>query len=429
MPVTYPHYPDRCGFNAMLPARTPKPAARGKTTAKYAVVGAGFTGIAAARRLAELDPAAEIVMLEATTIGEGSSARNSGFISPSDIPGDTSADAVAATAARNVWGAEGFDWLVALAKQYGFDFELEKSGRIKAAATGHGEIAVEELADIVEALQLPHQRLTRDDLKERVGTNYYDMGLFTAEGYLVQPAKLVRGLADNLPANVHLHEDTPLIEMRRHGKWRLVTRDATIEADVVVMAVNAAVKGFGYLADRLVTIYTYAAISKALPPADVPQLGSMPSWGMLPSHRLGTTVRRIGRDRLMVRSLYSYERGVSQDKAERELRARFHRRYPDLKHVDLDYVWGGTTALTMNGAPWWGRLDDGLYVSAGCNGAGVVKGTVLGKRLAEDIRGKAVAEETRRLYGTANWIAPEPLRTIGFHVVSAIERRKAGAES
>lgn len=427
--MTYPQYPDRCGFNAMLPARTSTPAASGRIAAKYAVVGAGFTGLAAARRLSELDPAADIVVLEATIVGEGSSARNSGFISPADIPSGTDASAVAETAARNVWGAEGFDWLVALARQYGFDFELERSGRIKAAATGHGERAVEDLADIVENLKLPHTRLSRADLKQRVGTSYYGMGLFTDEGYLVQPAKLIRGLADNLPANVHLHENTPLVGMRRHGKWHLVTPDATVEADTVVMAVNAAVKGFGYLADRLVAIYTYAAISKALPEQDIPQLGAMPSWGMLPSHRLGTTVRRIGRDRLMVRSLYAYERGVSDAKAERELRARFHARYPDLRHVDLEYVWGGTTALTMNGAPWWGRLDDGLYVSAGCNGAGVVKGTILGRRLAEEVRGAAVADETRRLYGTASWIAPEPFRTIGFHVVSAIERRKAGAES
>ncbi len=427
--MTYPRYPDRCGFNAMLPPRPPKPAATGKISVRYVVVGAGFTGLAAARRLAELDPSADIAVIEATTVGEGSSARNSGFISPSDIPGGTSASAVAETAARNVWGTEGFDWLVALGKQYGFDFGLEKSGRIKAAATGHGELAVEELAEIVSTLSLPHERLTRDQLKQRVGTSYYHTGLFTEEGYLIQPAALIRGLADNLPANVHLYETSPLVELRRHGKWHLVTPNATIEADAVVMAVNAAVKGFGYLKDRLVTIYTYAAISKALSESDVPQLGSMASWGMLPSHRLGSTVRRIGRDRIMVRSLYSYERGVSAAKAESELRARFHRRYPDLRHVDLDYVWGGTTALTVNGAPWWGKLDDGLYVSAGCNGAGVVKGTVLGKRLAEEISGKAVAAEVKRLYGTANWIAPEPLRTVGFHVVSAIERRKAGAES
>ena len=195
------------------------------------------------------------------------------------------------------------------------------------------------------------------------------------------------------------------------------------------MATNAAVKHFGYLRDRLVTIYTYAAITDALSAADAAQLGSMANWGLLPSHRLGTTVRRVGADRLMVRSLYAYERGITPARVEAALRSCFHRRYPGLSHVGLEHVWGGTTALTMNGAPFWGRIDDGLYASAGCNGAGIVKGTVLGKRLAEHISGGDAQADLRATYGTANWVAPEPFRSIGFHVVSAIERRKAGRET
>ena len=64
----------------MLPVRQPRASATGDICAKYAIVGAGFTGLAVARRLSELDPGAEIVILEATTVGEGSSARNSGFL-------------------------------------------------------------------------------------------------------------------------------------------------------------------------------------------------------------------------------------------------------------------------------------------------------------------------------------------------------------
>ena len=53
---------------------------------------------------------------------------------------------------------------------------------------------------------------------------------------------------------------------------------------------------------------------------------------------------------------------------------------------------------------------------------------VLGKRLAELIAGETDPSEISAAFGTANWIAPEPFRTIGFHVVSGFERRKAGLE-
>ena len=68
----------------MLPAGVPSAAATGNISAKDANVGAGFTGLAAARRLSELDPDADIIVLEATIVGKGFSARNSGFLTPAD---------------------------------------------------------------------------------------------------------------------------------------------------------------------------------------------------------------------------------------------------------------------------------------------------------------------------------------------------------
>lgn len=413
----------------MLPPRIAKSSAVGEITAKYAIVGAGFTGLAAARRLSELDPTADIVVLEATTVGEGSSARNSGFISPSDITGGLGQGEIDQAEARNRYGTEGFDWLVALIERYGIDCDLHRSGRIKAAATENGEKSVRASLDVVRTLNIPHMMLDRDLMRERIGTSYYRCGLFTEEGYLVQPASLIRGLADALPANVLLFEGSPVRELEKAEKWRLHTADACITADYVIMAANASIKNFGYLRDRLVTIYTYAAITRSMAPADAARLGSMASWGLLSAHRLGTTVRRVGADRLMVRSLCSYERGMASERAHSALLTRFRRRYPDLAHVDFEYAWGGTTALTMNGAPFWGRIDDQLFASAGCNGAGVVKGTVLGKKLAEHIVGQPVEADLARAYGTPNWIAPEPFRSLGFHVVSTFERRKAGLES
>jgi glycine/D-amino acid oxidase-like deaminating enzyme len=423
----YPDYQDRCGWNAMLPARAPNPPATGAMRVKYAVVGAGFTGLAAARRLHELDPMGEIVVLEAITVGEGSSARNSGFANPRDTAFGLSPEDVRRGEALNGYAAEGFGWLVALMEQHGFECELSLTGRITAAATEAGEAKVRSLLEGARLQKVPHAHLDAAELKEIIGSGYYRSGFRSEEGYLLQPAKLIRGLADALPAAIRLHENSPVLRIEKSKTWEITTPDARISADVIVMAANASIKHFGYLRDRVVTIYTYAGITEAMSEADAAQLGSAAEWGLLPAHRLGTTVRRVGADRLMVRSLYSYEQGLPADVVRQQLTSCFHRRYPALRHVGLEYVWGGTTGLTMNGAPNWGKFDDNLYGFAGCNGSGVVKGTVLGKRLAEAICGTPQAE-LEGAYGRANWIAPEPFRSIGFTVVSAIERRKASLE-
>ena len=130
----------------------------------------------------------------------------------------------------------------------------------------------------------------------------------------------------------------------------------------------------------------------------------------------------------MVRSLYAPETEIDQAEAVAKLHARFARRWPDLSHVGFDYVWAGATAFTMNGAPWWGKLDDGLYASGGCNGSGIAKGTMLGRHLADLMLGVGDPNEIPAVMGTASLIAPEPFRSIGFRIVSALESRKAGLD-
>lgn len=426
---TFPAYPDHCGFNALLPKRSACAEAKGDIAADHVVVGAGYTGLAAARRLAELQPQARIIVIEATEVGEGSSGRNSGFASPRDLPAGPSAAELQHAEALNRFSEEGWAWLMAPIEEHGIDCGLQASGRIKAAATELGAKQVRALEAAVKAAGLPHQLWDRSALQDRIGTSYYQCALYTEYGYVLDPAALIRGLADTLPVNVALHENTPLLAMQRQGNWHLETPAARITAPSVIMATNAAIRHFGRLRDRLVTIYTYAAITEALNAKDALQLGSMPVWGLLPSHRLGTTVRRVGPDRLLVRSMYAHERPVAAPRVRETLFSCFHRRYPALSHIGLDQVWGGTTALTMNGAPWWGQVEEGLYTSAGCNGSGIIKGSILGKRLAEFALGQCTQDEVRATWGLANWVAPEPFRSIGFELIAFRERRLAGLEA
>lgn len=428
--LTYPKYANLCGWNAMLPTRTPRPALNEDITVDYAVVGAGYTGVAAARRLHELDPQARIALIEATTVGEGSSARNSGFTASDVLPRTASMEMAQKARNQTRLFTEAFDWLTGIIRDNDIACEMQKVGSIRAAATEDGEATLRKVAEVARANNLQHTILDRAGIRERTGADYYRYGIYLHDTWLLQPAALIRGLVDALPANITLYEQSPVREMRRDGAgWRLATAGGSLRCRTVVLANNGFIPRLGYLKSRMATIFTYAAVTEAVKDGDIGHLGQSPAWGVLPSHRLGTTLRRIGRDRLMVRSLYAHDAEVAQATAERELRDRFHRRWPGLRHVDFEFVWGGTTAFTMNGAPWWGQLEDGLYASGGCNGSGIAKGTMLGRRLAELIRGVGDAGEVLSVMGEASWIAPEPFRSIGFHVISALESRKAGLEA
>jgi glycine/D-amino acid oxidase-like deaminating enzyme len=104
-----------------------------------------------------------------------------------------------------------------------------------------------------------------------------------------------------------------------------------------------------------------------------------------------------------------------------------HARFPQAAGTRFESIWSGATGFTVNGGPLWGRLEPGLFISAGCNGGGVVKGTLFGQAIADRVLDRKTAD-IPALFGRAGWMPPEPLRRIGFHVISAMERSKGHAE-
>ena len=60
---------DRHGWAELLPERRPRRPLRGTHRLPWVVVGAGVTGLACARRLAERHPDQEILLLEARLVG------------------------------------------------------------------------------------------------------------------------------------------------------------------------------------------------------------------------------------------------------------------------------------------------------------------------------------------------------------------------
>lgn len=427
---TYPVYWQRSGWNAMLPERVPTPLP-GTTRFGTVVIGGGYTGLAAARRIAELRPDETVLVLDASTIGEGSAGRNSGFLI--DLPhntkmgGHTSPLEVARKQIR-MYDA-GRTWLEQLVREHGIDCGWNPVGKYHAAASDAG---VENLRKVLDQYREWGIRFTEFDsegLQQKLGTDYYKYGYHSPNNIFVQPAALIRGLADTLPPNVTVVENEPVVSLSDVAPFRITTARATLTADRVILANNGFAKALGILRDRLITIFTYAAVTPSLPEAELAKLGDTPEWGVIPANRLGTTLRRIQGGRFMVRSAYSYEREQPTDKTLALLTDCYRRRYPHMQSHQFEYVWGGTTALTRNGATFFGQVRPGLYASLGCNGAGVLKGSMFGKLLGE----MAVGADSSYLSDALsleppNWLPPEPFRRVG--VVSAIKYQAAvaGAE-
>ncbi len=429
--ATYPLYENKSGWNALLPRRAVSRGAPAGKSYDFVVIGAGYTGLATARRLGEINPEKQVLVLESSEVGEGSSARNSGFIISlphnTKLSGHTGPIKVMQKQIE-VYEA-GVRWLESIVQTHGIDCSWDVTGKYHGAATSHGETGLRAAGQHYRNCGVEYQELNAEQLASVTGSNYYRYGLLTGHNVFMQPAALIRGLADSLPPNVELLEDSPVSEIRGTGPYDVYIPGSRVRADKIVLANNGFAKRLGFVRDRLATIFTYAGMTPELDDETLAQHGEGREWGLIPANRLGTTLRKIQNRRFMVRSAYSYENAQPMEKVRAMLTDCYERRYPNLKSHKFEYVWGGVTALTRNGATYFGEIRKGLYASLGCNGAGVLKGTIYGKLLAEMMAGMQSRELSDVLgFGEPSWMPPEPIRKIAILTAIHYEKRRAGLE-
>lgn len=423
---TYPDYQSVCGWNDLLLQRSPTPSLRGTHRADVVIIGAGFTGIAAARHWAQERPEQSVYLLDASHVGEGSPGRNSGFLLEIALANDAAPDQLVRMGKINQLSKDTVARMKHFIDEHGIECQWRQTGTYRAAAGAAGMKSLTSYRAFLQAADLTFKELSALQLAERIGTEYYQSGLYSPDCTLVQPAALIRGLVDNRPSNISLFEDTPVVTLDHDSKhWRVTTPQGEIQARQVILANNAFSRHLGADPARLSVIYTYAALTDPLPDATWQRLGAA-CWGLLPAHRLGCTLRTTADRRLLIRSEYSLERESDNDAVTQKLQESLRRRYPDLS-LPLTHQWGGTTGFTHNGAPLWGQIGPQLYVSAGCNGGGVVKGTLLGELLAKQALGEPVPDIST-LFGQASWMPPQPIRRLGFKVVSSWEKYRAKDE-
>ncbi|MDP9139154.1 MAG: FAD-binding oxidoreductase [Pseudomonadota bacterium] len=382
------------GWTAILPPAPPPRRLEGAQSADYAVIGAGFAGLAAARRLAELAPDRRIVLIEAQRVGDGSSGRNSGFII--DLPHEAeSLKPAAIDLQRRILRLNRFaiGRLRSLVQAQAIDCEWTECGMYRGAVSPRAGRFLDPYAQMIGRLGLPFERLDRRALTARLGTSLYHEAIHSAGTVLVQPAALVRGLARSLPGNVELFVQSPVTSFEPAGGIRMTAGEGSLTAAKVILAVNGLVPAFGHYRRHLFNLGLWASLSRPLGEAQRARLGSEPSWGMTPADaRGGITMRLTPAGRLLVRAItYSepWYRPHTEDLARirREHCRILERRFPALAPIAIEHTWTGFVSKSWNAAPVFGELAPGVFSACVQNGVGCARGTYQGELAADLVMG------------------------------------------
>lgn len=408
------------GWLMRLPSRQPKASLHGQVRTDWLVIGAGYAGLAAARRLAEDRPQDHVVILEARSVGDGASGRNSGFAI--DLPHHTSGDHRNIDAARRALRLNrmSIEYLENIVKTQGIQCQWSRQGQIMAASAPLGERHLARFVSLLDALGESYECLGQGHLQGILGTRFYTRAVRTPRTVLMQPAALVRGLADTLPPNVTLYENSAVIAVRYGETVVATTENGEVRAANFILCVDGFAPQFGFYSGRLFGLRIFASITRPLSEAERRSLGSEDEWGILPAARFGGGSLRYTQDRrILLRSSYEYASAMRADAETNEKislthRRKFIERFPQLQDVPFEATWSGFLCMSKNAAPGFGRHGRNLFSAVCQNGVGVTKGTQAGILIADLACGKnnGLIADMEAL-GQPEKLPPEPLLGLG----------------
>jgi glycine/D-amino acid oxidase-like deaminating enzyme len=415
-------------------AEEPAPPLEGDLRADVAVVGGGYTGLWTALALKELEPSAEVAVLEAEICGWGPSGRNGGFLHGYWTHLTRLRDALGAVDALAV--ARASDAVIpavsAFLEARGEDAWLRAGGYLKVSAAPAQDAAVERSVAVARELGVPEEAvpLTAEAVAARCRSPRFRRGVLFRDGATVQPARLARALRRAaLAAGVRLHERTRVVSLRAGRPSVLATPRGRVLADEVVVATNAAAAGWRPLSRRLTAFGSYVVLTEP-----VPELIETIGWtggeamtdGRMFIHYFRTTQDGrvlmgsgggpIGHGGRLDDGRFSGDR-ASAARAELGLRTLL----PALADARVERAWGGPIDVSSDALPFFGTLaGTRLHYGVGYSGHGAGPSWLGGRILASLALGRDDEWSSLPLVRLPrSKLPPEPLKRLGGAVIRA----------
>ena len=380
---------DSLWFNTAIEIE-PSPTLEGETDVGVTIIGAGYTGLRAALKIAEAGT--QVAVLDAYDIGWGASGRNGGQVNPMlpfntpeqirKLVGDHFFEPLTAASLNSA------DELFELIKTYNIDCQPRQNGWLRVDHCDKAREVSKSNTKIWNSLGANMVSIEGEEVQKLSGSNIYRSGTVNPNGGAVQPLSLVRGLARAArSAGAKTYSRSPVSSLRRKdNKWVVETPTGKVSSDWVIFATNA--YSDGALPKLAKSVLPLAPIQIATDPLAPEIIDAILPQGhtISDTRRIIMYARREPDNRMVFGGHGHLDRNNVVGGFEWLLRD-VERIFPQLKGVNWRYRWGGKIAVTEDRLPHFHEPKPGLVAGLGYNGRGVAMSHVMGKLLADRVLG------------------------------------------
>ncbi len=402
----------------------------------YLIVGAGYTGLSAARKLSEINSSKKIIIVDAQLAGEGSSSRNSGYLVDTTLnDGFTSNKDVNNYKTKVKIYNLGITAVKNFIKQHQVDCDWNECGKYFASSIINDLSTAKKFSELLSTLNFNNKILSQEDLETKLGTSFYKIAVFTEGGILINPAKLVRAMIDVLPKNIELYENSPLIKWNKNNNLiNCQFEKNSIQTNKIIFCTNGFLKSLNIKKNFNFPLTLTASMTRPLDDEEFESIGKPKEWGVLPIRPMGATIRFTKDKRLLIRNTAEMKNPNSMSKYELEKRKLLHlkgliKRFPTLKTNLIEDSWSGIVSRSRNSSQIFEMIEKNIYVAGCYNGSGIGVGTLFGEQIAimaSDKQSNEIEIINKRV--KPNWLPPSPILNLGVQTRLFFERLRAKSE-
>ena len=402
----------------------------------WLIVGAGYTGLSAARKLGQLYPRQKIILVDAQLAGEGASSRNSGYLVDTTLnDGFTSNKDLENYKKKTDIYKLGIEVVKKFIKEYQVDCDWNDCGKYFASSKIEDRKLLINFSKTLSKLGFKHNLLSHEDLTKKLGTNFYNTALKTKGGVLLHPGKLVRAMIETLPENVQLYENSFLLNWKKEKNSVICKfKNGTIKSKKVIFATNGFLKSLGIKTNYNFPITLTASMTRPLTDQEFRSIRQPKEWGVLPVRPMGATIRMTKDKRILIRNTAEVHNPFKMSQSNLKKRSikqkiGINKRFPQLPNDIIQSTWSGIVSRTRNSSQIFEKIDENIFVAGCYNGAGIGVGTLFGEQIAIKASNENSKEiETIEARNKPTWLPPQPFLNLGVKTRLIYERIRAKSE-